>query len=88
MLGSDMPSFGGSEHVLHPMPQDSAWKEEEYREWIQWLVQHPEQLRPLERNERKMKIGEVNVTFVHGDIQITLTGLNQSMRVWYLEGNC
>jgi len=32
------------------------------------LVQHPEQLRPLERNERKMKIGEVNVTFVHGDI--------------------
>ena len=50
------------------MPLDSAWKEEEYKEWIQWLMQHPEQLRPQERNERKMRIGEVEVTFVHGDI--------------------
>ena len=60
--------FGGNEPFLHPMPLDSAWKEEEYKEWIQWLMKHPEQLRPQERNERKMKIGEVDVTFVHGDI--------------------
>ena len=60
--------FGGSEPFLHPMPLDSAWNEEEYKEWIQWLMKHPEQLRPQKRNERKMKIGEVEVTFVHGDI--------------------
>ena len=60
--------FGGNEPFLHPMPLDSAWKEEEYKEWIQWLMQHPEQLRPWERSERKMRIGEVDVTFVHGDI--------------------
>ena len=60
--------FGGDEPFLHPMPLDSAWKEEEYKEWIQWLMQHPEQLRPQERQERIMKIGEVDVTFVHGDI--------------------
>ena len=60
--------FGGNEPFLHPMPLDSAWKEEEYKEWIQWLMQHPEQLRPQERQERTMKIGEVEVTFVHGDI--------------------
>ena len=60
--------FGGDEPFLHPMPLDSAWKEEEYKEWIQWLMQHPEQLRPQERQERTMKIGYVDVTFVHGDI--------------------
>ena len=60
--------FGGNEPFLHPKPLDSAWKEEEYNEWIQWLMKHPEQLRPQKRNERKMKIGEVEVTFVHGDI--------------------
>ena len=60
--------FGGNEPFLHPMPLDSAWKEEEYKEWIQWLMQHPEQLRPQERQERTMKIGNVGVTFVHGDI--------------------
>ena len=60
--------FGGNEPFLHPMPLDSAWKEEEYKEWIQWLMQHPEQLRPQERQERTMKIGNVEVTFVHGDI--------------------
>ena len=60
--------FGGAEPFLHPMPLDSAWKNDEYKEWIQWLIQHPEQLRPQGRNERKMKIGEVDVTFVHGDI--------------------
>jgi hypothetical protein len=60
--------FGGDEPFLHPMPLDSAWENNEYKEWIQWLMQHPGQLRPQERNERKMKIGEVDVTFVHGDI--------------------
>ena len=60
--------FGGNEPFLHPMPLDSAWKEEEYKEWIQWLMQHSEQLRPQERQERTMKIGNVEVTFVHGDI--------------------
>ena len=60
--------FGGNEPFLHPTPLDSAWKEEEYKEWIQWLMQHPEQLRPQERQERTMKIGDVDVTFVHGDI--------------------
>ena len=60
--------FGGNEPFLHPMPLDSAWKEEEYKGWIQWLMQHPEQLRPQERQERTMKIGDVDVTFVHGDI--------------------
>ena len=60
--------FGGTEPFLHPMPLDSAWKNAEYKEWIQWLVQHPEQLRPQERKERTMRIGNVKVTFVHGDI--------------------
>ena len=60
--------FGGNEPFLHPMPLDSAWKEENYKEWIQWLIQHPEQLRPQQRQERTMRIGNVNVTFVHGDI--------------------
>ena len=60
--------FGGNEPFLHPMPLDSAWKGEEYKEWIQWLIQHPEQLKPQERKERTMKIGDVDVTFVHGDI--------------------
>ena len=60
--------FGGNEPFLHPMPLDSAWKEEEYKEWIEWLMQHPEQLRPQDRQERTMKIGGVDVTFVHGDI--------------------
>ena len=60
--------FGGNEPFLHPMPLDSAWKEEEYKEWIQRLMQHPEQLRPQERQERTMKIGNVEITFVHGDI--------------------
>ena len=60
--------FGGNEPFLHPIPLDSAWKEDEYKEWIQWLMQHPEQLRPQERQERTMKIGNVDITFVHGDI--------------------
>jgi len=60
--------FGGDEPFLHPMPLDSAWKNNEYKEWIQWLMQHPGQLRPQERKERTMKIGNIDVTFVHGDI--------------------
>ena len=60
--------FGGNEPFIHPMPLDSAWKEENYKEWIQWLIQHPEQLRPQQRQQRTMRIGNVNVTFVHGDI--------------------
>ena len=60
--------FGGAEPFLHPMPLDSAWKEDEYKEWIQWLMQHPEQLRPQERHERTIKIGNVKITFVHGNI--------------------
>ena len=60
--------FGGYEPFLHPMPLDSAWKEGEYKEWIQWLIQHPEQLRPQKRHERTMRIGNVEVTFVHGNI--------------------
>lgn len=60
--------FGGAEPFLHPMPLDSAWKKEEYKQWIQWLMQHPDQLRTQKRHERTLIIGDVNVTFVHGDI--------------------
>ena len=60
--------FGSNEPFLHPMPLDSAWKEEDYKDWIQWLMQHPEQLRPQKRKKRTLKIGNVDVTFVHGDI--------------------
>ena len=60
--------FGSAEPFLHPMPLDSAWKNAEYKEWIQWLMQHPEQLRPQKRHERTLKIGNVGVTIVHGDI--------------------
>jgi hypothetical protein len=60
--------FGSAEPFLHPMPLDSAWKNDEYKEWIQWLMQHPEQLRPQERHERTIKIGNVKITFVHGNI--------------------
>ena len=69
------------------MPLDSAWKEEEYKEWIQWLMQHPEQLRPQERQERTMKIGNVDVTFVHGDILDHLDWLESINASLVLEEN-
>ena len=68
MLGSDMLSLEVMSHFSIPCHLTQRGKNNEYKEWIQWLMQHPEQLRPQERQERTMKIGNVDVTFVHGDI--------------------
>ena len=39
-----------------------------FAQWIEWLIEHPDQLRPTKRKERHLKIGDVDVTLVHGDI--------------------
>jgi hypothetical protein len=39
-----------------------------FAQWIEWLIEHSDQLRPRKRKERHLKIGEVDVTLVHGDI--------------------
>ena len=58
----------GSGRFEHPVPQGTPWKDEMFAQWIEWLIEHPEQLRPTKRKERHLKIGEVDVTLVHGDI--------------------
>ena len=83
MHGLDMLNLEVMSHFSTPMPLNSAWKEEDYKEWIEWLMQHPEQLRPQERQERTMKIGDVNVTFVHGDILDHLEWLESIKGVWF-----
>ena len=58
----------GSGRVEHPVPQGTPWKDEMFAQWIEWLIEHPDQLRPTKRKERHLKIGDVDVTLVHGDI--------------------
>ena len=58
----------GSGGFEHPVPLYTPWNDEMFAQWIEWLIEHPEQLRPIERKERYLKIGDVNVTLVHGDI--------------------
>jgi hypothetical protein len=58
----------GSGRFEHPVPQGTPWKDEMFAQWIEWLIKHPDQLRPIERKERHLKIGDVEVTLVHGDI--------------------
>ena len=58
----------GSGRFEHPVPQGTPWKDQMFAQWIEWLLEHPDQLRPTKRKERHLKIGEVNVTLVHGDI--------------------
>ena len=52
----------------YPEPLESSWKSEKYDEWLQWLINHPESLRPIERNERIMQMGSTTVRLVHGTI--------------------
>jgi len=58
----------GNGRFEHPVPQATPWKDEMFAQWIEWLIEHPDQLRPTKRKERHLKIGEVEVTLVHGDI--------------------
>ena len=58
----------GSGRFEHPVPQGTPWKDEMFAQWIEWLIEHPDQLRPTKRKERHLKIGDVDVTLVHGDI--------------------
>ena len=58
----------GSGRFEHPVPQGTPWKDEMFAQWIEWLIKHPDQLRPRKRKERHLKIGDVDVTLVHGDI--------------------
>ena len=58
----------GSGRFGHPVPQGTPWKDEMFAQWIEWLIKHPDQLRPRKRNERHLKIGNMDVTLVHGDI--------------------
>ncbi len=65
----------GSGRYEHPVPQGTPWKDEMFAQWIEWLIEHPDQLRPTKRKERHLKIGEVDVTLVHGDIAENLDWL-------------
>ena len=56
------------ERPNYPEPLMSSWKSEQYDEWLQWLIEHPESLRPVERNERIMQMGNTKVRLVHGNI--------------------
>jgi len=56
------------ERPNYPEPLMSSWKIEQYNEWLQWLIDHPDKLRPVERNERIMQMGNTKVRLVHGDI--------------------
>jgi hypothetical protein len=58
----------GSGRFEHPVPQGTPWKDEMFAQWIEWLIEHPDQLRPRKRNERHLKIGEIDVTLIHGNI--------------------
>ena len=58
----------GSGGFEHPVPLYTPWKDEMFALWIEWLIKHPDQLRPTNRNERHLKIGDVDVRLVHGDI--------------------
>ena len=58
----------GSGRFEHPVPQGTPWKDEMFAQWIEWLIEHPDQLRPTKRKERHLKIGDVDVMLVHGDI--------------------
>ena len=58
----------GSGRFEHPVPQGTPWKDEMFAQWIEWLIEHSDQLRPRKRKERHLKIGDVDVTLVHGDI--------------------
>ena len=60
----DFPEMG--EPYL-PLPPHSSWKISEYSTWVQSLIDNPEQLRPIGRNERKLDLG-IRVTLVNGDI--------------------
>jgi hypothetical protein len=52
----------------YPEPLQNAWKSEQYDEWLQWLIDNPEHLRPVERNERIVHMGNTKVRLIHGDI--------------------
>ena len=52
----------------YPVPLESPWKSEQYDEWLQWLIEHPWSLRPVQRNERIMYMGNTKVRLIHGDI--------------------
>jgi hypothetical protein len=58
----------GSGRFEHPVPQGTPWKDEMFAQWIEWLIENPDQLRPRKRNERHLKIGEIDVTLIHGNI--------------------
>ena len=63
------------ERPNYPEPLEGSWKSEQYDEWLQWLIDHPDKLRPVERNERILQIGNTKVRLVHGPIQAHLDWL-------------
>jgi len=50
-----------------PCPPHSSWTINEYSTWIQFLIDNPSQLRPIQRLERTFDLG-IKVTLVNGDI--------------------
>ncbi len=60
---------------LYPEPLVSSWDADQYEEWLQWLIDHPDNLRPIERNERILQMGNTKVRLVHGPIQAHLDWL-------------
>ena len=56
------------ERPNYPEPLENSWKSEQYDEWLQWLIDHPDKLRPVERNERILQIGNTKVRLVHGNM--------------------
>lgn len=60
----DFPEIG---KPYHPCPLDNSWTLDEYSTWVQSLIDNPEQLRPIPRTARTLKLG-IDVTLIHGDI--------------------
>ena len=52
----------------YPEPLESPWRSEQYDEWLQWLIEHPWSLRPVQRNERIIYMGNTKVRLIQGDI--------------------
>ena len=64
------------ERPNYPEPLESSWKSEQYDEWLQWLIDHPDKLRPVERKERILQMGNTKVRLIHGNMLENLDWLS------------
>jgi len=52
----------------YPYPLAGPWDTGRYRDWVQWLIDEPHHLRPVERNAREFMFSGIKTTIIHGDI--------------------